>query len=79
MKGNMELIFAAVTGSSLLNIFITILVVGVICWLLWWLIGYLAPPEPFNKMLRGLVAVVAVLFLIDALLKATGHGGFIHW
>ena len=59
-------------ASSLVHIIIQILIVGGVCWLLWWLIGYIGLPEPFNKVARVIVAVLAVLFLINLLL---GLGG----
>ena len=58
--------------SLLVHLFIQILVVGGVCWLLWWLIGYIGLPEPFNKIARVLIAVVAVLFLINILLGLSG-------
>ncbi len=59
-------------ASALVHIIIQILIIGGVCWLLWWLIGYIGLPEPFNKVARVIVAVVAVLFLINMLL---GFGG----
>ncbi len=55
--------------SSLLHVLILILVVGGVCYLLWWFIGL---PEPFSKIARVIVAVVAVLFLINLLLGFVG-------
>lgn len=62
-----------VSGSVLLNAFITLVVVGIICWLVWWFISYIALPEPFAKVARVLVALVALIFLINFLLGLTGH------
>ena len=62
-----------VSGSVLLNAFITLVVVGLICWLIWWFISYIGLPEPFNKVARVLVALVALIFLINFLLGFTGH------
>lgn len=73
------LLFAAVSGGSLLNVLITVIVVGLIAWLLWWLISYIGLPAPFDKVARVLVAIVVVIFLINAILQATGQGGFIKW
>lgn len=76
----MEIIFAAaVTGSSLVNALITLVVVGLILWLLHWFITYVGLPEPFAKVAKVILALVAVIFLINLLLSFTGHGGFIHW
>lgn len=76
----METLFlAAVSGSSLVNLLITVMVVGLICWLLWWLVSYIGLPAPFDKVCRVIIAIVAVLFLINAVLQVTGQGGFIKW
>ncbi len=61
------------TGGSLVSLLLSIVVVGLICWLLWWLIGYIGLPEPFNKIARVLIAVVAVFFLINLLLGLSGN------
>lgn len=73
------IIFAAISGAAILKAFFTVLGVAVICTLLWWLLDYLALKEPFNKFLRGLIAVGAVFFLIDVILKLVGHAGYINW
>lgn len=72
-------IIAAVTGGSLVSALITLVVVGLVCYLLWWFIGYVGLPEPFNKIARVLVALVAIVFLINMLLSFTDHGPFIRW
>ncbi len=58
--------------STLIHILIVLIIAGAIVWLLWWLIGYIGLPEPFNKIARGVIAVVAVLFLINLLLGLAG-------
>jgi hypothetical protein len=42
------------------------------------LIGYIGLPEPFNKIARALIAIVAAIFLINALLGLIGKS-FISW
>ncbi len=59
--------------SSLVHILVLLMIVGGVCWLLWWLIGYIGLPEPFNKVARVIIAVVAVLFLINLLLSLGGY------
>ncbi len=66
-------IFAAISGDDLVSLVVWIVVVGLIFWLLTWLIGYIGLPQPFNKVARVLIAVVAVLLLINVLLGFTGH------
>lgn len=61
-----------ISGQVLVTFLIQLFVVGGICWLLWWLIGYIGLPEPFGKIARAVVAVFAVLFLINLLLGLSG-------
>lgn len=68
----MNLMLAAVTGQSLVWLVITIVVVGCVFWLLNYLIGAVALPEPFAKIARIVLIVLAVLFLINALLSLIG-------
>ena len=58
--------------SSLMHVLLVIIIIGGICWLLWWLVGYIGLPEPFNKIARVVIAVVAVFFLINLLLGFMG-------
>jgi uncharacterized membrane protein YpjA len=60
-------------ASSLINLLIEILVVGLIFGLIWWVVEYCNVPEPFNKVIRVILAVAAVLFLINLLLGFAGH------
>lgn len=53
---------------NLVHLVIEIIIVGAILWLLWWLIDFFALPAPFNKVAKGIVAIVGVLFLINLLL-----------
>lgn len=66
-------------ASILMGILIQLIVVGAVCWLLWWLVGFIGLPEPFNKIARVVVAVVAVLFLINLLLGLSGSAPIVKW
>ena len=61
-----------VETSGLIGLLIWIIVIGCIFGLLWWLIGYVGLPEPFNKVARVVLAVLAVLLLINVLLGVAG-------
>lgn len=71
-------LLAAITAQSLVSLLIQVIVVALICWLLWWLVAYIGLPEPFNKIARVVIAIIAVIFLINALLSLTGKP-FITW
>jgi predicted tellurium resistance membrane protein TerC len=63
-------------ASALVSLVVWIIVIGSIFGLLWWLVGYVALPEPFNKFARVAIAVVAVLLLINLLLGLVGNAPF---
>lgn len=55
--------------TALVTTVVYLIIVGLVFFLLWWLIGYCALPEPFNKVAKVIVAVLAVLVLIGVLLS----------
>lgn len=61
------------SGAGLLNVVIWLIVAGLLYWLAIWLLGELGLPEPFNKLLRVLAAVIAFVIVVNALLSLTGH------
>ena len=67
------------TGGSggmdgLVSLMVTLIVAGLIFWLLLWLIGFAGLPEPFAKVAKIILAVVAVIFIINLLLGMTSSG-----
>lgn len=71
-------IIAAISGQALVNAVIWVLIAGLIFWLLNWLISYVGVSEPFNKIAKVIIAIVAVVMLINALLTVAGKP-FINW
>jgi uncharacterized membrane protein len=64
----MNLMLAAITGQTLIHVVIWVIIAGLIFFLVNWLIGYVGIPEPFNKVAKVIAAIIAVIFLINALL-----------
>lgn len=64
---------AAISGNDLVNLVVWLIVAGLIFFLVSWLIDYAKVPEPFNRVIKVIVAVVAVLILVNALLTLIGH------
>ncbi len=58
--------------SSLVGFLVYLVIIGAICGLLWWLIGFIPLPEPFGKIARVVIAVFAVLACINLLLIIGG-------
>jgi len=66
------MVILAVSGAALIQVLVWVVVVGLVFWLVWWLISMVGLPEPFNKIVRALVALVAVLILVSKLLDLIG-------
>lgn len=58
--------------SGAVTVVVYLIVAGLIFYLLWWLIGYVGLPEPFNKVARVVLAVLAVFVIIGLLLSLAG-------
>lgn len=66
------LMLAAVSGDSLTNALVYVVALGLVLWLLFWLLDFAKVPEPFNKVGKVLLAVVGVVLLIRLILRVTG-------
>jgi hypothetical protein len=58
--------------SALVTVVVYLIVAGLIFWLLWWLINYIAPPEPFRKVANVVLAILGVLIVCSILLSLVG-------
>ena len=59
--------------ESLVSFVVYIVIIGLVFWLLWWLLSYCALPEPFAKIARVIIALIAVILVINILLGFAGH------
>ncbi len=55
--------------GSAVSVIVTLIVAGLIFWLLLWLIDYCGIPDPFNKVAKIILAILAVLVIIGILLS----------
>jgi uncharacterized membrane protein YgaE (UPF0421/DUF939 family) len=64
------MILAALSEQEMMRIVIRIIIVGVVAGLLWWLADFCTPPIPpiFNKVAKIIIAILAVVYLINLLL-----------
>lgn len=69
----MNTLLAAISSDSLVHAVIWLIIGGLIFWLLNWLVTYVGIPEPFNKVAKVIIAIVAVIFVINALLSIAGR------
>lgn len=58
--------------GGLLGLVINIVIIGLIFWSILWFIDYVGIPEPFNKIIRVVVALIALIVIVNILL---GLGG----
>lgn len=60
------------TLAGVLNLLVFLVIAGLICWLILWFVDYVGVAEPFRKVIKVVVMLVAVLILINALLGLVG-------
>jgi hypothetical protein len=63
-----------VSLSGAVAIIMQLVIVGLVFWLLSWLVNYIGPPEPFRKIANVILAVLAVVVLIGILISFGGGG-----
>ena len=56
---------------DLISLLVTLVIVGLILAVIYWLLGTLPIPAPFNMAIRVIMALIVVVWLLSILL---GHG-----
>ena len=67
-----EILFAAISGSAVVNAVIMLIVAGLVLWILNWAISAIGLPEPFAKVAKVLIVLFAAVVAINALLTIVG-------
>lgn len=68
-----------ITLTAAVTFVVYLIVAGLVFWLLWWLLNFINPPEPFKKVGTVVLAVLAVLVAISILLSLVGGRPLIVW
>ena len=63
----------SVSIDGLVEVIVYLVIVGLIFWVVWWFVGYVGVPEPFNKVIRVVMGLFALLIVISLLLSMLGH------
>lgn len=63
---------AGFSVDSLISALIYLVIIALIFWVIWWFIGYIGIPEPFNKVIRVIIGLAALLILVYFLLGFVG-------
>lgn len=58
--------------DSLLSLLIYLVIIGLVFYAVWWFLGYVGIPEPFNKIIRAIVGLIALLIVVNLLLSLVG-------
>lgn len=59
--------------SAAVYVIIALIIAGIIFYVLHWAIGYIGLPEPFNKVARVVLVLLAVIVVCAILLSLIGY------
>jgi len=59
--------------NSLVSFVVYLVIIGLIFWVIWWFVGYVGVPEPFNKVIRVVLGLFALIIVVGLLLSLVGH------
>ena len=68
----MNPMFLMASSGDMLNALCWLVAVGLIAWILWWGIGKIGLPEPFNKVAMVIIVLFVVVFLIRIVIRVFG-------
>lgn len=69
---------AGFSVEGLLQLVIYIVIIALVFWVIWWFVGYVGLPEPFNKVVRVIIGLVALIVVVSLLLSLAGGPGNFH-
>lgn len=61
--------------AGLINLIIYLLVLGIVVWLVFYVVDAIPLPEPLNRIVKLAVTVIVALVVILLLLQLVGVGG----
>jgi hypothetical protein len=66
--------FAATQFSldSMISTVIYLVIIGLVFWAVLWFVGYVGVPEPFNKIIKVVMALFALIIVLNLLLGMAG-------
>lgn len=62
-----------ISGATLLSLVVTLVIIGLIFWLVIWFVDYAGVPDPFNKVIKVIVGLAVLVYLVNVLLGLNGH------
>lgn len=58
---------------DLIGLLVQLVIVGLIAYVIFWGIGAIGLPEPFNKICIAIIVLIVVVFLVNLLSGMSGH------
>jgi len=56
---------------SIISLLITVAVFALVCYVIFWLIGYLGVPEPVRKVIVVVIVLIAVIWILTTFLPGS--------
>jgi VIT1/CCC1 family predicted Fe2+/Mn2+ transporter len=56
--------------ENVLGLIITLILMGLLFYLVMWFVGWVGVPEPFNKVIKVVIGIVVLIYLFGII---TGH------
>jgi hypothetical protein len=53
---------------SLIGLIVTLVLMGLVFWLVLWFVDYVGLPEPFNKVIKVIVGLIILIYLLGVIL-----------
>lgn len=72
MLSTLALASGVLLSGGWLSALVTLVIIGLIFWLLWWGLNTINPPEPFKKVATVVLVIAVCIVLINFLLGLTG-------
>lgn len=57
---------------TLVSLLITIAIFALVCYVIFWLIGYLGVPEPIRKVVVVVIVLIAIIWILQTFLPSAG-------
>ena len=62
-----------ITGSALITLLVTLVIVGLIVFIAFWGLSQIPMPAPFAVVIKAIIVLAVVIYLISVLLGVSGH------
>lgn len=63
---------ALISGAGFLQSILMLICLGLVFYLLYWLVNFINPPEPFHKIIISILAIAGVIVLIHFIMSMVG-------